>query len=90
MDKYSIEVIEMICEEETDGNAQVTSPMNVAEEIPQETNVPVQEFPETGSYIPVESPKMRVNNVMQTNAATNWLLFGIFCLLFLFMIFKCD
>jgi hypothetical protein len=90
MDKYSIEVIEMICEEETDGNAQVTSPMNVTEEIPQETNAPMQEFHETEGDFPMKSPKMRVNNAMQTNAATNWLLFGIFCLLFLFMIFKCD
>ena len=39
MDKYSIEVIEMICEEETDGNAQVTSPMNVEEEIPDRKSV---------------------------------------------------
>lgn len=90
MDKYSIEVIEMICEEETDGNAQVTSPMNVEEEIPQEVSVPVKELPMTEMYVPTECPKKRVEYVRQTNAATNWLLFGIFCLLFMFMIFKCD
>ena len=87
MDKYSIEVIEMICEGETDGNAQVTSPTKVIEEFPQEENEQESVAPivfQRGSY------QRGVKCLMQTNTATNWLLFGIFCLLFMFMIFKCD
>ncbi len=78
---YSIEVIEMMCANDSDGNAQVTKV------------VPVEEMDE--QVIPTISAKTiaqreSFDSWMTTNAATNWLLFGIMIMIFMFMIFKCD
>lgn len=84
---YSIEVVEMVCANETDGNAQVTSPVSV-EDVP---------YAKEEEFEKMEHEK-RINNeeeqfgfgFMQTNAATNWILFGILIMLFMFMIFNCE
>lgn len=92
---YSIEVIEMQCAAECDGNAQVTTPVEIEEEIP------LKEVPTTKEDIEMVEELNIPNNsayamrdgivyVRTTDAATHWLLFAILCMMFLFMIFKCD
>lgn len=84
--KCSIEVIEIMCENETDGNAQVTSPVSVQEV----QDVTPQDVEEVDYYEPPKKIVSKEFSMMQTTSATNWLLLAIFLLLFLFMIFKCD
>lgn len=81
---YSIEVLELICAAESDGNAQVTTAIPVeAEE--------VKTVPTINSDVEfVDGKETEFRSWMGTNAATNWLLFAILCMIFLFMIFKCD
>lgn len=91
---YSIEVIEMQCAAECDGNAQVTTPVEITEEFP------VKEVPTKEEFDMVEELNIPENSaytmrdgivyVRTTDAATHWLLVAILFMLFLFMIFKCD
>lgn len=80
---YSIEVVEMICAAESDGNAQVTTAIPVeAEEV---------KVPTINSDVElVDGKETEFRSWMGTNAATNWLLAGIMIMIFMFMIFKCD
>lgn len=91
---YSIEVIEMQCAAECDGNAQVTTPVEITEEIPLK-EVPTKEeiemveelnIPKNSAY----TMRDGIVYVRTTDAATHWLLVAILFMLFLFMIFKCD
>lgn len=85
--KYSIEVVEMVCANETDGNAQVTSPVSV-DDVQCAKEVEYEEM--------LHENRVKGNEgqsgigFMMTNAATNWILFGILIMLFMFMIFKCE
>lgn len=92
--RYSIEVIEMMCAAECDGNAQVTTPVVIEEEIPateetikdeidMERNFEEQNF---SAY----TSRGGIVYVRTTDAATHWLLVAILAMMFLFMIFKCD
>ena len=82
---YSIEVVEVMCANETDGNAQVTSPISVQTVVPD-----TQDYQDYEPEPPRKRKRNREESVMQTTAATNWILFGILGMIFLFMIFKCD
>lgn len=82
---YSIEVVEMICAHDCDGNAQVTTAIPVEAEEVKEVNV----IPNIDDDI-YNGPQSEFRSFMGTNAATNWLLFGIMIMIFMFMIFKCD
>lgn len=94
---YSVETIELICANETDGNAQVTTPVEIeeatTEALPDEEEV--EQPKQTKKRKKDKKKKEKRSNVggrvvMNGNLSTNFLLFGILCLLFLFMIFKCD
>lgn len=83
--EYSVEVIEMMCAHECNGNAQVTSPVPMVEE---EVVAPTINAGITDTYN--GSTGDNFESWMTSNAATNWLLAGIMLMIFLFMIFRCE
>lgn len=83
---YSIEVVEMICAAESDGNAQVTSTTPISVEAEEVKSVPTI----NADAFLMGEPETEFRSWMGTNAATNWLLAGIMIMIFMFMIFKCD
>lgn len=90
---YSIEVIEMQCASECDPNAQVTTPVEIEEEIPtveqtkEEVKMEKDLFQQDYSAC---TTRDGIVYVRTTDPATHWLLFGIMCMIFLFMIFRCE
>lgn len=95
---FSIEVIEMQCAAECDGNAQVTTPIEIEEEIPTTTVKEQVNSEEYNTMERVYDPQTEsaftrrdgVIYVRTTDAATHWLLVAILAMLFLFMIFRCE
>lgn len=93
---FSIEVIEMQCAAECDGNAQVTTPVEIEEEYPT-TTIETKTNTETNmgnEFEPqIESAYTRRDGVVYvrtTDAATHWLLVAILAMLFLFMVLRCE
>lgn len=91
---YSIEVIEMQCAAECDGNAQVTTPVVIEEEIPTKVET-IKEEIEMERELNEQNHSAYTTRdgviyVRTTDAATHWLLVAILCMLFLFMIFRCE
>lgn len=96
--RYSIEVIEMQCAAECDGNAQVTTPVEIEEEIPATVeDIKVEQSKEREmekEFYPQDQTAYTMRDgivyVRTTDAATHWLLVAILCMIFLFMIFRCE
>lgn len=92
---FSLEVIELQCAAECDGNAQVTTPVDIEDEYPTtiETNPITEPIMEREFEPQIDSAYTRRDGVIYvrtTDAATHWLLVAILCMIFLFMIFRCD
>lgn len=92
--RYSIEYIKMQCAADCDGNAQVTTPVEIEEEIPATVETVKDEIDMERDFeeqnISAYTTRGGVVYVRTTDAATHWLLVAILTMMFLFMIFKCD
>lgn len=92
--RYSIEYIEMQCAADCDGNAQVTTPVEIEEEIPARVETTKEEIDMERDFeeqnISAYTSRGGIVYVRTTDAATHWLLVAILAMMFLFMIFKCD
>lgn len=95
---FSVEVIEMQCAAECDGNAQVTTPVEIVEEISTPTTtvktlkeeIEMERELNAQNHASAYTQHDGVIYVRTTDAATHWLLVAILAMLFLFMIFRCE
>jgi hypothetical protein len=92
--RYSIEYIEMQCAADCDGNAQVTTPVEIEEVISTKVETTKEEIDMERDFeeqnISAYTSRGGIVYVRTTDAATHWLLVAILAMMFLFMIFKCD